>query len=151
MIVPSTPVPSESAPLPLPNPVDLTTDLHAIVIKIKKREESSALTESEQKLIDASSRHERGYGASTCRIGNRFFETLDECGTDSLKLLLVRHDDGLKSERLFYIKLRGERSQAKQVILNECLTYCAIKWTCRSGRRKGEILESSSFEQNMRC
>ena len=78
------------------------------------------------------------------------FFTLDECGTDSLKFLLGRHDDGLKCERLFYNKLRGESSQVKQVILNECLTYCAIKWTCRSGRRKGEILESSSFEQNMR-
>ena len=72
VIVPSTPVPSESAPLPLPNPVDLTTDLHAIAIKIKKREESSALTKSERKLIDESSRHERGYGASICRIENRF-------------------------------------------------------------------------------
>ena len=60
------------------------------------------------------------------------------------------HDDGLNCERLFYIKLRGLRSQAKQVVLNECLTYCAIKWTCLSGKRKGDILESSSFEQNMR-
>ena len=74
------------------------------------------------------------------------FFTLDECGTDSLKFLLGRHDDGLKCERLFYNKLRGESSQVKQVILNECLTYCAIKWTCCSGRRKGKILESSSFE-----
>ena len=155
IVIPSTPVISESDPIaasipPVPDPIDLTTDLQAIAIKIKKREESCALTEAERKIIDGSTRHEKGYGASICRIEKRFFDTIDEFGTDGLKRLLVLEDDGLKCERLFYIKLRGERTQAKQVILNECLIYCAIKWTCLTGKRKGQVMESSSFEQNMR-
>ena len=131
IVVPPTPVTFESDPsaasISAPDPIDLTTDLQAIAIKIKKREESCAITDAERKIIDESTRHEKGYGASICRIEKRFFETIDKFGTDSLKRLLILEDDGLKCELLFYVKLRGECTIAKQVSLNKCLTYCAIK------------------------
>ena len=63
----------------------VTDDLQDIAIKIKQREEVSMLTTAERKLVDESCRHEKGYGASICRIETRFFNTMEECGTDSLK------------------------------------------------------------------
>ena len=50
-VVPPTPVSFDSDPsaasISAPDPIDLTTDLHAIAIKIKKREESCAITDAE--------------------------------------------------------------------------------------------------------
>ena len=68
------PTPAILPPSPALKPIDLSTDLHAIAIKIKRREESSALTETERNLIDNSTRHEKGYGKSICRIEKRFLK-----------------------------------------------------------------------------
>ena len=115
IVIPTTPanLPKSQPTSPALKPIVHSTDLHEIAMKIKRREESNAFTETERNLIDNSSRHEKGYSNSICRIEKIFFDTMEETGTDSVKKLLVLHDDGLTCERLFYIKLRGLRSQAK--------------------------------------
>ena len=36
------------------------------------------------------------------------------------------------------------------MILNRCLTFCALKWKCLKGPRKGQILDSNTFAQRMK-
>ena len=59
-------------------------------------------------------------------------------------------DDSLTVVRLFYMVLKGEMMEHKRVILNKCLTFCALKWKCLKGPRKGQILDSNTFAQRMK-
>ena len=59
-------------------------------------------------------------------------------------------DDGLEVNLVFCIKLKGGKGGAKYVILNDCLTLCALKWRSLKGKRKGLILELTTFEQMMK-
>ena len=58
--------------------------------------------------------------------------------------------DGLSTKRKFYNVLKGKKCEKKQVILNACLTLCAIRWECTMGKRKGLTLDSNTFQQYMK-
>jgi hypothetical protein len=83
---------------------------------------------SAEELIMTSCVNTKKYEKTEGGIENRFFDTIDKYGGDQLRKLSFFAMDGFKEERLFYIKLRGERSEAKRFILNKCLVKVAIKW-----------------------
>ena len=124
-------------------------DLQELAISIKNGA-GSTLSKSDLAWASKQSRLKPSYSASLDRNEVRFFDTIEEFGCAKLKRLLELVDDGLEINRLFYIKLRGQKSSAKFVVLNDCLTLCAIKWRSTKGARKGLILESTSFEQMMK-
>ena len=61
---------------PKPTDVTDTDDLQSIAIKIKRRKESCALTEEDRRMIEESTRYEKGYGESINRIEKRVLKLL---------------------------------------------------------------------------
>ena len=123
VIIPSPLAPSKHATTPSDKPSDSLIDL---AVKIKSGVGSS-LSASDRAWADKQSRLKPNYSSSLDRNEVRFFEIIKEHGTDELKKILEVVDDRLEFTRVFYIKLKGERSGAKCVILNECLTLSAMK------------------------
>jgi len=68
------------------------------------------------------------YERSQRGVESCFFDTLEKYGGDGLCQLMLYDNDSFKQERIFYIKLRGERSEEKRFILNKCLIKKALKW-----------------------
>jgi ribosomal protein L31E len=86
------------------------------------------ISEDELKLIMSSSVNTKVYEKSRTGVESRFFDTIAKYGGDRLKPLVMFADDGFMKERVFYIKLRGDRNEVKRFILNKCLVKIALKW-----------------------
>jgi hypothetical protein len=85
------------------------------------------ISEEELKLIMSSSVNTEVYEKSCTGVESRFFDTIDKYGGDTLKPLVMFADDSFMKERVFYIKLRGDRSEFMRFILNKCLGKIALK------------------------
>jgi len=106
------------------------------------------ISEAELSLILNSSMNTRAYNKSREGVENRIFDTVKSFGGDSLKALVSFADDGFMKERVFYIKLHGERSEVKRFILNKCLVKIALKWRNNNKRNKknyGKHLQPSTW------
>ena len=101
------PTPNIETPLPTTNPDDF--NLHDVAVSLKTKTEKSGLTKEDALLVNSSIRLNKKYNNSLLSVEKRFFATIEEYGTNKIKLLLAHHDDGLNMTRLFYIKLRGEK------------------------------------------
>jgi hypothetical protein len=59
--------------------------------------------------------------------------------------------DGYKIERLFYIKLRGNKLEEKRLILNKCLVKVALKWRINiKGKDFGKPYQPSMWATKMK-
>jgi len=86
------------------------------------------ISAEEAVLIANSSANTKKYEKNKKGVESRFFDMLEKFGGDQLKKLTSYANDGFKSERLFYILLRGEKMEEKRFILNKCLVKIALKW-----------------------
>ena len=105
-----------------------TYNLVDIARGILEDHSDDSLTEEEHKLIANSTVITRQYESNKRGVKKHFFDTLDSYGDALLKPLCQYAQDGFKKKRLFYIKLRGEKSEEKQFILNKYLVKIALKW-----------------------
>jgi len=81
----------------------------------------------------------------------RFFDTIDRFGGLLLQQLTKYAMDGFMRERLFYIKLRGDKSEEKLYILNACLVKIALNWrNLKKGRDFGKHYQPSSWETKLK-
>jgi len=81
----------------------------------------------------------------------RFFDTIDRFGGPLLQQLTKYAMDGFKKERLFYIKLRGDKTEEKRYILNACLVKVALNWrNLKKGRDFGKHYQPSSWETKLK-
>jgi hypothetical protein len=101
------------------------------------------ISEAELSLILNSSVNTRAYDKSRGGVETRFFDTIKSFGGDSLKALVSFADDGFMKERVFYIKLHGERSEVKRFILNKCSVKIALKWRNNNKRKKKTTMENT--------
>jgi len=106
------------------------------------------ISTEERDLIMNASVNTKEYEKSRRGVESRFFDTLDQYGGDGLRQLTLYHIDGFKQERIFYIKLRGERSEEKRFILNKCLIIIALKWrNCKPGIKSfGKHYQPSTWD-----
>jgi hypothetical protein len=106
----------------------------------------------ELKLIMNSTVNTKKYERSKDGIELRFFDTIDKFGGDQLRKLSCYAMDGFKQERLFYIKLRGDRTEAKRFILSKCLVKIALKRRNNNTRsiRYGKHLQPTTWEKLMK-
>jgi len=59
--------------------------------------------------------------------------------------------DGFRQEQLFYIKLRGEKTEEKKIILNKCLIHIALKWcNNKKGKDFGKHLQPSTWDTKLK-
>jgi hypothetical protein len=102
----------------------------------------------ERDLIMKASVNTKEYEKSRRGVESRFFDTLDKYGGDGLRQLTLYDYDGFKQERIFYIKLRGERSEEKRFVLNKCLIFIALKWRNRKPGSKtyGKHYQPSTWD-----
>jgi len=114
-----------------------TLDLNAMAKSISDDALDPNISEEELKLIMSSSVNTKVYEKSRSGVENHFFDTIAKYGGDALKQLVMFADDGFKKERVFYMKLRGERSEVKRFILNKCLVKIALKWQNNNKRSQG--------------
>jgi len=108
------------------------------------------ISEEELKLIMSSSVNTKVYEKSRTGVESRFFDTIAKYGGETLKPLVMFADDGFMKERVFYIKLRGDRSEVKRFILNKCLVKIALKWrnnNKRSSGNYGKHLQPSTWNK----
>jgi hypothetical protein len=99
--------------------------------------DDSTMDASELALILNSSVNTKQYEKNKKGIELRFFDTLDKFGGPLLRTLTKFAQDGFKKERLFYVKLKGDKSEEKRFILNKCLVKAALKM---AQQQKGERL-----------
>jgi len=105
------------------------------------------MSSEELELIRTSTVNTKKYEKSKNGIEERFFDTIEKYGGVHLKPLTLYAADGYCTERLFYIKLRGERTEDKRYILNKCLVKIALKWRNAS---TGKHLQPSTWETKMK-
>jgi hypothetical protein len=101
-------------------------------------------------LIANSSVNTKKYEKNKKGVEARFFDTLEKYGGNELKKLTSYANDGFRCERLFYIMLRGEKTEEKRFVLNKCLVKIALKWRNMKDKNKGEHLQPSTWETLMK-
>jgi len=103
-------------------------------------------------LIMNSTVNTKQYEKNRNGVKARFFDTLEKFGGEMLRPLMLFAMDGFKKNRLFYIKLRGEKMQEKRFILNQCLLLIALKWRNGRGATKnyGKHLQPSTWETKLK-
>jgi hypothetical protein len=103
-------------------------------------------------LIMNSTVNTKQYEKNRNGVKARFFDTLEKFGGEMLRPLMLFAMDGFKKNRLFYIKLRGEKMQEKRFILNQCLLLIALKWRNSRGATKnyGKHLQPSTWETKLK-
>ena len=106
------------------------------------------ISNEERDLIMNACVNTKEYEKSRRGVESRFFDTLENYGGDSLRQLTLYDLDEFKQERIFYIKLRGERCDEKRFILNKCLIKIALKWRNRKPGKKtyGKQYQPSTWE-----
>jgi len=127
-----------------------TLDLNAMAKSIADDALDPNISEEELKLIMSSSVNTKVYEKSRSGVENRFFDTIAKYGGDTLKPLVMFADDGFQKERVFYMKLRGDRSEVKRFILNKCLVKIALKWRNNNKRSQanfGKHLQPSTWNK----
>jgi hypothetical protein len=72
------------------------------------------MTEAEVALVIKSSVNTKEYEKNKKGIEARFFDTIERYGNNLLKQLTRFAMDGCRQERIFYIKLRGEKTEKKK-------------------------------------
>ncbi len=80
----------------------------------------------------------------------RFFDTIEEFGSQQLKLLLQKTTSKFEKDKRFYFMLRGEKELPKHKILYQCLLLCALKWRISRGPKKGKLYQPQTFEQYLK-
>jgi hypothetical protein len=111
----------------------------------------STLDASELSLIVNSSVNTKQYKKNKKGIEQRYFDTVDKFGGPLLQMLTRFGQDGYKKERLFYIKLRGDKSEEKRFILNKCLVKVALKWRInKKGKDFGKPYQPSTWATKMK-
>ena len=113
------------------------------------------ITEDEEAMIRSSTCNTKRYESSKKRHEERFFNTIQDFGSTTLKELLtdITHDnDGIPTtEKRFYYELRGTKNTAKHVILNKCLLLCAFKWRKTSPKAEvGQMLQPTTMDQYLK-
>jgi hypothetical protein len=101
-------------------------------------------------LIANSSVNTKKYEKNKKGVEARFFDTLEKYGGNELKKLTSYANDGFRCERLFYIMLRGEKTEEKRFVLNKCLVKIALKWRNMKEKNKGEHMQPSTWETLMK-
>jgi len=122
-------------------------DLTALAKSVFDEVNDPHLTEEENLLVMSSSVNTKKYEKSKRGVEQRFFDTIEKFGGEHLHKLTYYAEDGFTKERLFYIKLRGEKSQEKHFILNKCLVKIALKWRNKNqgSSNFGKHLQPSSW------
>jgi hypothetical protein len=122
-------------------------DLTALAKSVFDEVNDPHLTEEENLLVMSSSVNTKKYEKSKRGVEQRFFDTIEKFGGEHLRKLTYYAEDGFTKERLFYIKLRGEKSQEKHFILNKCLVKIALKWRNKNqgSSNFGKHLQPSSW------
>jgi hypothetical protein len=112
----------------------------------------SSMSEEELQIVMNSTVNTKSYEKNRTGVEARFFDTLDRFGGEQIRKLALFAQDGFKKERLFYIKLRGERTEEKRFVLNKCLVMIAFKW--RNNRKHDtnyrSHLQPSTWEKLMK-
>ncbi len=130
-----------------PNSVSLTDIAKGMV----NDADDSTMDASELALILNSSVNTKQYEKNKKGIEHRFFDTLDKFGGPLLRTLTKFAHDGFKKERLFYIKLRGDKSEEKRFILNKCLVKTALKWrNNKKGKDFGKPYQPSTWATKLK-
>jgi len=125
-----------------PNSVSLTDIAKGMV----NDADDSTMDASELALILNSSVNTILYKKNKKGIEHRFFDTLDKFGGPLLRTLTKFSHDGFKNERLFYVKLRGDKSEEKRFNLNKCLVRAALKWrNNKKGKDFGKPYQPSTW------
>jgi len=118
--------------------------------------QQSAGLSAEELLFATNSKrgkNQKSYQDSQESVGRRFFDTLELYGGNVLKPLLRKvtldFGQGPVEDYAFYKLLQGDKSPKKHKLLAYAMMLPAMKWTCLSGKRKGEPLEPNSFDKTI--
>jgi len=126
-----------------PSNVSLTRICQGMVNDVS----DGSLTESELQLIQNATVNTKQYERNKKGIEERFFDTVYTFGGPLLQPLTLFCLDGFKKECLFYVKLRGEKTEEKRLILNKCLVKVALKWrNNKKGKDFGRHYQPSTWE-----
>ena len=117
----------------------------------------TALSESELAFANGSRRgkNQKKYSDSQDSVERRFFDTLIEYGSNVLAIepllrkVTMDYGQGPVEDYAFYQVLQGEKTTDKHKLLAFAMMLPAMKWTCLSGKRKGEPLEPNSFDKTI--
>ena len=127
-------------------------NLNDVAQSIRDDSVDATISADELKLIMESSVNSRVYEKSRNGVEKRFFDTIFKFGSESMKQLALYCDDGFMKERVFYVTLRGERSEVKRFILNKCLVKIALKWRNNKKNSKdyGKQLQPSTWNKMLK-
>jgi len=126
-------------------------NLTEIAMGILDDSTDTTLDAGELSLIINSTVNTKQYEKNKKGIEQRFFDTVEKFGGPLLQLLTRYAQDGYKKERIFYIKLRGDKSEEKRFILNKCLVKVALKWRInRKGKDFGKPYQPSTWATKMK-
>jgi hypothetical protein len=130
-----------------PSNFSLTTICQGMVNDVS----DGSLMESELQLIQNATVNTKQYERNKKGIEERFFDTVYTFGGPLLQPLTLFCLDGFKKERLFYVKLRGDKSEDKWFILNKCLVKVALKWrNNKKGKDFGKPYQPSTWETKLK-
>jgi hypothetical protein len=134
---------------------DLIDPNNVSLMKITKSVSDAAavmeLNDTELSAILHSTVNTKQYEKNKKGMEQRFFDTIDRFGGSLLQQLTKYAMDGFKRERLFYIKLRGDKTAEKHYILNTCLVKIALNWrNLKKGRDLGKHYQPSSWETKLK-